>query len=89
MVFKINWWFDWDVREVGKPVFVPIWVIVAAAQAAAIAAWRLDTLARRRARLNHCPTCNYDRTGLPAASLCPECGAPTTCTDVPASHVST
>jgi hypothetical protein len=30
--------------------------------------------ARRRARLNHCPSCNYDRTGLPAASPCPECG---------------
>jgi ssDNA-binding Zn-finger/Zn-ribbon topoisomerase 1 len=34
---------------------------------------------RLRRRIRHargrCPTCNYDRRGLPAARPCPECGA--------------
>ncbi len=38
------------------------------------AAWRFDTLARRRASLNLCPKCNYDRTGLAVGAVCPECG---------------
>ena len=38
-------------------------------------AFRLDTLARRRARLNLCPNCHYDRTGLAGDAVCPECGA--------------
>jgi rubrerythrin len=38
-------------------------------------AWRLDTFARRRARLNLCPKCNYDRAGIAGDAKCPECGA--------------
>jgi rubrerythrin len=38
---------------------------------AAYVGWRLDV----RARTGNCPTCNYDRRGIPAASVCPECGA--------------
>jgi len=37
-------------------------------------AWRLDTLARRRADRTHCPRCRYDRSGLAAGAVCPECG---------------
>jgi hypothetical protein len=55
-------------------ILMPFWVPLTLVLALTAAAWRLDTLARRRARLNHCPTCNYDRRGLPAASPCPECG---------------
>ncbi|HVU64865.1 MAG TPA: hypothetical protein VHC70_12870, partial [Phycisphaerales bacterium] len=40
-------------------------------------AWRLDTLARRRARrgVNLCPKCGYDRAGIAGDAKCPECGA--------------
>jgi hypothetical protein len=30
---------------------------------------------RTRRRRNHCINCSYDRAGLDAASVCPECGA--------------
>jgi rubrerythrin len=40
----------------------------------AAAAWYLEILARR-ARLNLCPKCKYDRTGIAAGAVCPECGS--------------
>lgn len=30
---------------------------------------------RRRADRRRCPSCRYDRTGLPLGAVCPECGA--------------
>lgn len=44
--------------------------------AALLATFELLSLARRRlrARRNHCPTCNYNRSGLPLHAACPECG---------------
>ena len=53
----------------------PVWPVAACCVVLTLVAWRLDTLARRRAKLNLCPKCNYDRTGLAAGSVCPECGA--------------
>jgi hypothetical protein len=38
------------------------------------AAWWLDVQARRRARLNLCPKCTYDRAGIAGDAKCPECG---------------
>lgn len=55
-------------------VAVPMWPLCLLALGAAGFAWRLDTLARRRTRLNLCPKCTYDRTGLAANARCPECG---------------
>ena len=55
---------------------VPLWAPVALVLPVTVFAWRLDTLARRRARLNLCPKCNYDRAGLASKDAkCPECGA--------------
>ncbi len=54
--------------------FVPLWIPFIATAMCCGVAWRLDTLARRRARLNLCPKCNYDRTGLASGAVCPECG---------------
>jgi hypothetical protein len=43
--------------------------------ALSILGWRLDILAGRRAQLNLCPKCNYDRAGLAPGAVCPECGS--------------
>lgn len=67
-------WFDgqWNTELIGVrfPLLVPL-VLVALPTALA---WRLDTLARRRAKVNACPACGYDRSGLARSSPCPECG---------------
>jgi hypothetical protein len=64
------YWLPMNVLGRAPFILIPLWAIALQCLVSAAAAWRLDTLARRRTRLNHCPTCNYDRTGLP----CPECG---------------
>ena len=53
---------------------IPLWPVPSMALLITAVAWRFDVLARRRARLNLCPRCNYDRTGLAAGVVCPECG---------------
>ncbi len=53
---------------------VPFWTPAALMLVVTMIAWRLDTFARRRARLNLFPKCNYDRTGLASDVVCPECG---------------
>ena len=54
---------------------IQLWPIVLASAIGTLAAWGLDTLARRRERMNLCPKCHYDRTGLAGDAVCPECGA--------------
>ena len=55
-------------------VVVPLWIPLVVAAGIAALAWRLDTLASRRARLDLCHICHYDRTGLALGAVCPECG---------------
>jgi hypothetical protein len=69
------WWFQWKDSSAEWVALLPIWPLILLLAAMSVAAWHLDRLARRRARVGHCPTCNYDRLGLPGASPCPECGA--------------
>jgi hypothetical protein len=56
-------------------VWMSILPLAAVPGAASLCAWRLDTLARRRAKLNPCAKCGYDRTGISKDAKCPECGA--------------
>ena len=55
--------------------WVPLWAPTLGAVLASAIAWRVGTLGRRRARRNLCPTCGYDRSGLAAGAVCPECGS--------------
>jgi hypothetical protein len=57
-------------------VIIPLWLPLAPTLLATAAAWRLDALARRRARAGVCPKCDYDRAGLASSAVCPECGMP-------------
>ena len=52
----------------------PIWFAAVISAAPSALAWRLDLIATRRARRGHCPKCNYDLSGLPLGTPCPECG---------------
>jgi predicted RNA-binding Zn-ribbon protein involved in translation (DUF1610 family) len=70
------WFFGWYSQpHWALWFFVPLWVPAAATLLATAAAWRLDALARRRAKAGHCPKCGYDLRGLREGAVCPECGA--------------
>jgi hypothetical protein len=56
-------------------ISVPLWAPGMLSLCVTAIAWRLDTLASRRALLNLCPNCHYDRTDLAPGAACPECGA--------------
>ena len=66
--------FAWVPLHGGAAVRFPLWIPALCIGAATVVAWRLDALVRRRARLNLCPKCGYDRAGLGAGVRCPECG---------------
>jgi hypothetical protein len=55
-------------------VLIPLWILIGPVVLPTTIAWRLDIIARRRPLVDHCATCKYDRLGLPAGSVCPECG---------------
>jgi hypothetical protein len=71
---NFNWCFSVQQSAPNWAIQIPLWAFVGLVGTAAAAAWRFDTLARRLARLNLCPKCNYDRAGIGAGAACPECG---------------
>jgi hypothetical protein len=73
---SFQWWFGLERKPRWTMVFIPIWSLAASAAILTATAWRLDALARRRARaaLNVCSKCGYDRAGIAANAKCPECG---------------
>ena len=72
-----TWWFHTVQQGSDYSLHMPLWLFAGAAGVITVVAWRLDTLARRRARLNLCPKCGYDWAGLRggAGAVCPECGS--------------
>jgi hypothetical protein len=73
--FHLAWsWYRGDVDFAMPTIGVPLWPFACVALLTTVTAWRLDTLARRRAH-THCPKCNYDRAGIAKDAACPECGA--------------
>ncbi|HVU63697.1 MAG TPA: hypothetical protein VHC70_06960 [Phycisphaerales bacterium] len=72
-----DWGWRSEARVLSQLWVLPLWMPATLAFGAASTAWRLDTLARRRAcgGLTLCPKCNYDRAGIAADAKCPECGA--------------
>lgn len=62
---RVVWW----PLTVNTVVFAALWAML-------IAGPFLFTAARgrHRARCGRCPNCNYDRTGITAEAVCPECG---------------
>lgn len=61
----MNW--DWIVS-------VPLWIPAGTSAAVLIPLMILSARRRRLAGLGRCPSCAYDRTGLPPGAPCPECG---------------
>ena len=68
--------YEWSFALSRNGWFIPLWCPFLLLLVPTTIVWRLDLLASRRARAGRCPTCNYDRAGLPPGSPCPECGKP-------------
>ena len=71
--FQWHWWAGLQVQ--GEPLIVPLWLPALLSLLATAAAWRADAKYLRRAREGACPARGYDRAGLAAGAVCPECGA--------------
>jgi hypothetical protein len=71
----MEWWFAAYSDATYTGVLVPLWILWAPALLITAIAWRLDILARRRAKVGSCAKCGYSRAGLAPAGECPECGA--------------
>jgi transposase InsO family protein len=69
------WWCVFGGPATTIRAIIPLWLLLAPTLLATAAAWRLDAVARRRARAGRCPKCGYDRAGLAASAVCPECGS--------------
>ena len=75
--FSLTWRYTYI--KSFRPKFLllelPLWPVPLACAVVTALGWFSDAASRRRARLNLCPKCNYDRTGLAMGAKCPECGA--------------
>lgn len=70
---RFEWWYwEWLTLPPSKlwEVVFPIWIFAIPPFLTASVAWRLD----RRKPPGTCTNCGYDRTGLTADAVCPECG---------------
>lgn len=66
---------SYTLHRAGSCVAFPVWLSGLPIGGATTAAWVFDAIARRRIRMNGCPACGYDLTGIPCGQPCPECGS--------------
>ena len=64
-------WAEFGTRPAGDRYIIPMWPVPVLSLRVTISAWHHDARALRRARLNLCPTCNYDRAGLSRGAVVP------------------
>ena len=72
---RVMWWFDGSVTSAWWYVWIPLWALALPTLALSTVGWRRDAMLSRRVRVGLCPECGYDRAGLAADAVCPECGA--------------
>ncbi len=74
--FTITWRFNHFMSNGAWWVWVPLWMIWMPVAAVTLLAWLTDIGNRRRSRRRRgfCAICGYDRAGIPADAVCPECG---------------
>ena len=69
------WWFYTGAgRSCAFMVSIPLWAPMLIFLLPTAFAWRADAKYMRRARVGLCAACGYDRAGLAAGAVCPECG---------------
>lgn len=71
-----NWWWDSNSRLYTWRLLFPFWILGVPPLLTAAITWRLDRGGRKRP--GSCGKCGYDRVGLAADAVCPECGEAST-----------
>lgn len=71
---SMEWSFDWGTLNGVPSLTIPLWFPLLFSLVVTTLAWRADAMHRRHARVGLCPSCGYDRSGLAASAVCPECG---------------
>jgi hypothetical protein len=76
--YTLEWWIGLEKNPIFDVVSIPLWM-----PAGLLLALHLSSVLVRQYRMrfrkgNLCPRCNYDRTGLAAGAVCPECGRAST-----------
>lgn len=72
--WPLLWWFASGGSQTYSYTQVPLWAPALLTLAFTVFAWRRDASIRRLQTRGFCP-CGYDRAGLAAGAVCPECGA--------------
>lgn len=70
----LHWWFSFRAWWSGIYIIAPIWPFAVVMSVRTAIPWWQDARLARRARIGLCGNCRYDRRGLPADAVCPECG---------------
>jgi len=73
--YSIKLWFLTRSDRIMTYSGIPLWLFASATLATSVIAWRMDAAARENIGRSPCAKCGYDRTGLAAGAVCPECGS--------------